>query len=69
MKIQIDRKKKILLLKWLQNGFIETNDIPELNEIRENWFLTLMKETDAAIIAEENNNIVENIKIKDYGIK
>ena len=30
MKIQIDRKKKILLLKWLQNGFIETNDIPEL---------------------------------------
>lgn len=69
MKIQIDRKKKILLLKWLQNGFIETNDIPELNEIRENWFLTLMKETDAAITAEENNNIVENIKIKDYGIK
>lgn len=38
MKIQIDRKKKILLLKWLQNGFIETNDIPELNEIRDNWF-------------------------------
>ncbi|CDD51538.1 putative uncharacterized protein [Bacteroides sp. CAG:875] len=69
MKIQIDRKKKILLLKWLQNGFIETNDIPELNEIRDNWFLTLMKETDAAITAEENNNIVENIKIKDYGSK
>ena len=69
MKIQIDRKKKILLLKWLQNGFIETNDIPELNEIRDNWFLTLMKETDAALTAEENNNIVENIKIKDYGSK
>lgn len=69
MKIQIDRKKKILLLKWLQNGFIETNDIPELNEIRDNWFLTLMKEIDAAITAEENNNIVENIKIKDYGSK
>ena len=69
MKIQINRKKKILLLKWLQNGFIETNDIPELNEIRDNWFLTLMKETDAAITAEENNNIVENIKIKDYGRK
>ncbi len=69
MKIQINRKKKILLLKWLQNGFIETNDIPELNEIRDNWFLTLMKETDAAITAEENNNIVENIKIKDYGSK
>lgn len=69
MKIQINRKEKILLLKWLQNGFIETNDIPELNEIRDNWFLTLMKETDAAITAEENNNIVENIKIKDYGSK
>ncbi|RGR88941.1 hypothetical protein [Phocaeicola coprocola] len=61
MKIQIDRKKKILLLKWLQNGFIETNDIPELNEIRDNWFLTLMKETDAAK-QEENNNTVETIK-------
>ncbi|WP_279165833.1 hypothetical protein [Phocaeicola coprophilus] len=63
MKIQIDRKKKILLLKWLQNGFIETNDIPELNEIRDNWFLTLMKETDAATaVEEENNNTVETIK-------
>lgn len=63
MKIQIDRKKKILLLKWLQNGFIETNDIPELNEIRDNWFLTLMKETDAATAVEEgNNNTVETIK-------
>ena len=63
MKIQIDRKKKILLLKWLQNGFIETNDIPELNEIRDNWFLTLMKETDAATaVDEETHNTVETIK-------
>lgn len=69
MKIQIDRAKRIAIIKWLHSGVIETNDIPELNEIRDNWFLTLMKETDAAITAEENNNIVENIKIKDYGSK
>lgn len=60
MKIPIDRKKKITLLKWLQDGVIETNDIPELNEAREQWFLNLMKETDAAIF--EENNINENKK-------
>lgn len=30
MKIQIDREKKIILLKWLQQGYIETLDLPEL---------------------------------------
>lgn len=61
MKIPIDRAKRIIIIKWLHSGSIETNDIPELNEIRDNWFLSLMKETDAAK-QEENNNTVETIK-------
>lgn len=61
MKIQIDRAKRIAIIKWLHSGVIETNDIPELNEVRSNWFMTLMKETDAAK-QEENNNTVETIK-------
>ncbi|MBU3838438.1 MAG: hypothetical protein H9777_09045 [Candidatus Phocaeicola faecigallinarum] len=61
MKIQIDRAKRIAIIKWLHSGVIETNDIPELNEVRNNWFMTLMKETDAAK-QEENNNTVETIK-------
>lgn len=43
MKIPIDREKKVLLLKWLKRGFIDTNDIPELNDVRDNWFEQLMK--------------------------
>lgn len=61
MKIQIDRAKRIAIIKWLHSGVIETNDIPELNEVRNNWFMTLMKEKDAAK-QEENNNTVETIK-------
>lgn len=61
MKIQIDRVKRITIIKWLHSGVIETNDIPELNEVRNNWFMALMKETDAAK-QEENNNTVETIK-------
>lgn len=61
MKIQIDRAKRIAIIKWLHSGVIETNDIPELNEVRNNWFMALMKETDA-VKQEENNNTVETIK-------
>lgn len=61
MKIQIDRVKRITIIKWLHSGVIETNDIPELNEVRNNWFMALMKEMDAAK-QEENNNTVETIK-------
>lgn len=61
MKIQIDRVKRITIIKWLHSGVIETNDIPELNEVRNNWFMALMKETDAAK-QDENNNTVETIK-------
>lgn len=29
MKIALDREKKIILLRWLQQGYIETLDLPE----------------------------------------
>ena len=29
MRIQIDKGKKIILLRWLQQGYIETLDLPE----------------------------------------
>ena len=31
MRIQIDRQKRIILLKWLKNGVINTRDLEELN--------------------------------------
>ena len=29
MKIALDREKKVILLRWLQQGYIETLDLPE----------------------------------------
>lgn len=64
MKIPIDREKKLILLKWLQKGVINTNDMPELNDAREHWFLDLMKETN---IEEEEQEFINNKKLKQYG--
>lgn len=43
MRLQIDRNRKIVLLKWLRQGFIDTLDLPEAYE-GGNLFLELMKE-------------------------
>lgn len=43
MKIQLNRETKIVLLRWLKNGCIETDDLPQLNECRNNWFAELIK--------------------------
>jgi hypothetical protein len=32
MKIELDREKKIKLLQWLKQGYIETNDIEEMSD-------------------------------------
>lgn len=32
MKIAIDRSKKLILLKWLKQGYINTLDMPEAME-------------------------------------
>lgn len=42
MKIAIDRTKRIVLLKWLKQGYINTEDIPEALE-GYNYFEELMK--------------------------
>jgi hypothetical protein len=47
MKIPINRQLKVTLLKWLKQGYMNTDDIPELNDVRNNWFLDLMKQADA----------------------
>ncbi len=53
MKIPIDRRLKIVLIKSLKQGYLDTNDIPELNDVRDNWFLELMKEASAVEAEEE----------------
>lgn len=47
MRLQIDRARKIILLKWLRQGFIDTLDLPEAYE-GGNLFLELLKEIDRA---------------------
>jgi hypothetical protein len=42
MRVKIDKEKKIILLKWLKCGYIETMDIPECYE-NGNAFEELMK--------------------------
>ena len=43
MRIKIDREKRIILLKWLRNGIINTRDLEELNSKEDNLFLELIK--------------------------
>ena len=44
MKIAIDKAIRRSILKWLQKGVIDTDDLPVLNEVRNNWFEQLLKE-------------------------
>lgn len=46
MKIPINRQMKVILLRWLQQGYMNTDDLPDLNKSRDNWFLDLMKQAD-----------------------
>lgn len=46
MKIPINRQMKVILLRWLQQGYMNTDDLPNLNKSRDNWFLDLMKQAD-----------------------
>ena len=42
--MQIDREKKLILLKWLKQGYIDTLDIP--NAYKDgNLFMELLKES------------------------
>lgn len=47
MKLLLDRQKRLTLLKWLKQGYIETLDLPEALQ-GYNFFEEIMKETDRA---------------------
>ena len=44
MKLTIDREKKIILLKWLKQGFIDTLDLPEAYK-DSSFFLEMLMES------------------------
>ncbi len=46
MKIPIDKTIRRTLLKWLQRNIIDTDNLPILNELRDNWFEQLLKEAE-----------------------
>lgn len=63
MKIILNRETKIILLQWLKRGYIETDDLPQLNECRNNWFEALIKrktqmKTNKKEIKEVENGMV-----------
>ena len=43
MKMKLNREIRIVLLKWLKNGVINTRDLEELNSQEDNLFLELIK--------------------------
>lgn len=43
MIIPLDREKKLVLLKWLKKNAIDTDELKELNEVKDKWFLDLLK--------------------------
>lgn len=44
MILQIDREKRLILLKWLRQGFIDTLDMPDAYKDG-NLFLEILKES------------------------
>lgn len=55
MKIPLNREIKITLLKWLQKGSIETDDLPQLNEVRNKWFEALIKRRTEVLTDKTND--------------
>lgn len=56
MIIPITREIKIILLKWLKGGCIDTLDIPALHGDKYNLFLDLLMESDVVDTSVENDN-------------
>lgn len=52
MRIQLDREKKIILLRWLKQGYIDTMDLPEAYRDG-TLFLEFLKESG---MIDENDN-------------
>jgi hypothetical protein len=66
MKIPINRQMKVILLKWLQQGYMNTDDLPDLNNSRDNWFLDLMKQadTETRYTAEDLENVPTELLVQ-----
>lgn len=66
MKIPINRQLKVILLKWLKQGYMNTDDIPELNDGSDNWFLNLMKQADieTRYTAEDLENVPSELLVQ-----
>ena len=66
MKIPINRQLKVILLKWLKQGYMNTDDIPELNDSSDNWFLNLMKQADieTRYTAEDLENVPSDLLVQ-----
>lgn len=66
MKIPINRQMKVILLKWLQQGYMNTDDLPDLNNNRDNWFLDLMKQSDpeTRYTAEDLENVPTELLVQ-----
>lgn len=66
MKIPINRQMKVILLKWLQHGCMNTDDLPDLNKDRDNWFLDLMKQadTETRYTAEDLENVPTELLVQ-----
>lgn len=66
MKIPINRQIKVILLRWLQQGYMNTDDLPDLNKSRDNWFLDLMKQADAEMryTADDLKNVPTELLVQ-----
>ena len=60
MRIPIDREKRVILLKWLQQGYIETLDLPEAYSKGNSLFLELLKSTRVVDEEEEKKKGGQN---------
>ena len=66
MKIPINRQLKVILLKWLKQGYMNTDDIQELNDSSDKWFLNLMKQSDieTSYTAEDLENVPSELLVQ-----
>ena len=65
MKLTIDREKKIILLKWLKQGFIDTLDLPEAYK-DSSFFLEMLMES--SMVEDEEEEAAAEKKLGNIGL-
>ena len=65
MKLTIDREKKIILLKWLKQGFIDTLDLPEAYK-DSSFFLEMLIES--SMVEDEEEEAAAEKKLGNIGL-